>query len=245
MINIPIFKVKPREYMIMNKRIIISCIIACAVFVLSFSGLESYLESNPITKDKLPMYPVSGDYRNYFFLQSIDDNTMILLGDFTGADRMLVLLSDMNSDNTIDKVVEYYIDQKIFKTPKKSKSQFYQDDIKALKEDIIEGKIFRDNYAYKMKSMEVLKARIKENNSIRRENSGYMVTYYDPDHSSMPMSEFYFAKKDGRYDLMFKTLYYFVFNSKIQPPLRFSVYCRNSKDPVVAAMVEELLKMVK
>jgi hypothetical protein len=59
------------------------------------------------------------------------------------------------------------------------------------------------------------------------------------------MSEFFFSKKLGRYDLIFRTNYYKFFNTKIQPPLVYSVYCRNSKDPVVAEIVEDLLKMVR
>jgi hypothetical protein len=113
-----------------------------------------------------------------------------------------------------------------------------------IKRDIISGKVFRENYSYKMKSLDTLKYKLKEGTDIYPFDYGYSVKFYDPDEPTTIMSEFYFAKRGGRYDLMFKTDYYKLYNMKIQPPLPYSVYCKNSRDPIVAETVEELLKLL-
>ncbi|HDP80851.1 MAG TPA: hypothetical protein ENN21_08420 [Spirochaetes bacterium] len=95
-----------------------------------------------------------------------------------------------------------------------------------------------------MNSLDLLKQRLEKGTDIYRSGYGYTVKVYDPDKPSTIMSEFYFSKKDGRYDLVFATYYYMVFNTRITTSMNFSVYCRNSKDPVVAEVVESLYKLV-
>ncbi len=67
---------------------------------------------------------------------------------------------------------------------------------------------------------------------------------YDEEKTTTPMSEFFFKLKGDRNDLVFKTNYYKLYNTIIRPPISFSVYCKNSKDPVVAKYVKELSSMV-
>ncbi|OHD70286.1 MAG: hypothetical protein A2W19_07305 [Spirochaetes bacterium RBG_16_49_21] len=204
------------------------------------AGEAFYIE--PISNERLSLFPNPPDYRNYFFLQSIGNSTSIIIGDFTGRKRLIVHLIDENSDNTIDKIYEYYPDIGQFKKIRRCSSQFFTENIAQLKKDIIEGKIFRDNYSYKMQSLDSLLYKLEEGFDINHSGSGYTVQFFDPDPPSTQMSEFYFNKIQDRYDLQFRTNYYKIFNLKIIPPIPYSVYCKNSKDPVVAEVVESLLK---
>ena len=45
-----------------------------------------YRASEAFTKDKMRLLPIPRDFRNYFILQSIDDTTNVLIGDFVGFD---------------------------------------------------------------------------------------------------------------------------------------------------------------
>ncbi len=196
-----------------------------------------------LSQPKLKLLPLPRDYRNYFFLQSIDDETHVIVGDFTGAEKLISQIVDLKSDNEIDRVVEYMPDSNKYKISKASSSKFVMS-LADIKRDIISGKVFRENYSYKMKSLDTLKYKLKEGTDIYPFDYGYSVKFYDPDEPTTIMSEFYFAKRGGRYDLMFKTDYYKLYKMKIQPPLPYSVYCKNSRDPIVAETVEELLKLL-
>ncbi len=204
------------------------------------AGESMYVE--PVTYGRLHFFPNPPDFRNYFFLQSIGNSTSIVIGDFTGSKKLIALIIDENSDNTIDKIYQYYPDRKQFRKTRRCTSQFFNDNIAQMKRDIISGKIYRDNYSYNMASLDSLLAKIEEGFDINPSGTGYTVPISDPDAPTIPMSDFYFSKNMERYDLQFKTNYYRLFNLKIIPPIPYSVYCKNSKDPVVAETVESLLK---
>ena len=190
------------------KTFMLFSIFSCTVL---FAG-TSFLQVKPISQIKLKMYPKPHDYRNYFFLQSIGNTTSVIIGDFTGTERMIVNIIDYNADNTIDKVIEYYPDSNKFKYPgKRSASQFFTSDLKAFKQSIINGKVFRENYAYKLKSIQTVFDIFKRGENIIKDKHGWRVSYTNPDSPGDVMSEFFFGKKkDGkqvvRYDLSFKRL---------------------------------------
>ena len=200
--------------------------------------------SDPVSPELMRLYPVPSDFRNYFFLQSVDDSTSIVVGDFTGRERVIVHILDKNSDNTIDLITEYYPESGKYKTSKKSVSSFVNTDIAQMKKDIIQGVIFKRNYSYKMTSLDTLKRQLKRGLDIFDYEYGHSVKFYDPDRTSTIMGDFFFGKRNKGYDLQFKTNYYKLFRTKIVPPLQYSVYCRNSKDPVVVETVESLIKML-
>ncbi len=216
------------------------------LLVLLFITTALYSDSfysQTISEEKLKMLPVPMDFRNYFFLQSIDDTSIVVIGDFTGEKRFLTRIVDEKGMNKIDLVSEYYIEEKKIRNKVKPSSAFFSS-IEQIKKDIIEGKVFRDNYSYKMKSIDTLRYKLEDGADIFKYGDGYTVKVYDPDEPSSIMCEFYFSKVRNRYDLIFKTNYYKLYRLKIVPPILFSVYCKNSKDPVVAETVEELLKLV-
>jgi len=217
--------------------------IVFTVLLMAVSVMGNLFFTEFLSQEKLKLMPIPQDYRNYFLLQSIDDDTHVIIGDFTGAEKLVSQIQDLKSDNQIDKVVEYFPDSGKYKIRKASSSSFVKN-LKDLKADIISGKIFAENYAYKMKSLDTLKYKIKDGTDIFPYDFGHTVKFYDPDEPTTIMSEFFFSKRHGRYDLIFKTNYYKIYKMKIKPPVPFSVYCKNSKDPLIAETVEELYKML-
>lgn len=222
-------------------------LIAISVVFMSailFAG-STDLQTGLVSSEKLRILPVPKDHRNYFFLQSVDTTTQIVIGNFTGTERLITLIIDKNADQKIDKIYDYYPDKGEYRTPKQSKSQFYSDDFGKMVRKIIDGSILVDTYSYQMKSLGALTNKIDEGSNIRKEGDGYRVIIYDPDSPGDIMSEFFFSKKLGSYNLVFRTRYYKIFSASIYPPLEYSVYCVNSKDKIVQEVVESLLKMVQ
>ena len=225
------------------KRKLTLILISMVMFICSMGDAEEFF-STPVSKEKMKLLPIPADFRNYFLLHSVDNDTYVLIGDFTGSERFLSEIMDQNSDNTVDRVTEYYPDGQKYKVKMESSSQYAGPGLEKLKRDIISGEIFHRNYAYKMRSLDVLQYKLKEGTDIFQHEHGYSVKFYDPDEPTTIMSEFFFGKKQGRYDLIFKTNYYKIYKMKIIPPIQFSVFCKDSKDPVVAEFVESLMKMV-
>ncbi len=224
--------------------IVITAVVSAGALALAVMNLgQDFIVRESISRERLRLFPVPSDFRNYFLLQSIDDTTKILIGDFVGAEKVLCLVTDEGGDNTVDGVIQYYPDNKKFTAPAKPTTGFFTN-LKDIKQDIIDGTIFRNSYSNKMVSLSHLKQRLEKGTDIFRAGYGYSVKVFDPDKPSTIMSEFYFSKKEGRYDLIFTTYYYMIFRTRIYPAVYFSVYCRNTKDPVVAETVESLLKLV-
>lgn len=215
------------------------------LIAMSVMAVASGILTQPITDEKMKLLPITQDFRNYFFLQSIDDATNIIIADFTSAEKIITKISDYDSNNEIDEIIDYYPVSKVYRRPTQgSQSSFFHDDLEKLKMQIIDGSIF-ENYSYEMSSLGDLKNRIEDGAHVRKHRDGYKVIIYDPDAPTTIKSELFFGKRLGRYDLVFKTNYYTVFNSNIKPALVYSVYCRYSKDPVVVEVVESLLEMVR
>ena len=213
------------------------------MFICSLGDAGEFF-SEPVSKEKMKLLPIPADFRNYFFLQSVDNDTYVLIGDFTGSERFFSQIMDQNSDNTVDRVTEYFPDSQKFRIKMESSSQYAGPGLEKLKREIITGEIFHRTYTYKMRSLDTLQYKLKEGTDVFQYEHGYTVKFYDPDEPTTIMSEFFFGKKQGRYDLIFKTNYYKIYKMKIIPPVPFSVYCRDSKDSVVAEYVESLMKMV-
>lgn len=231
-----------------RKRLYVVCIAGCLVLsiALLFAQTEfkhGFMATEVFTKTRMQFLPIPGDFRNYFVIQSIDDNTNILIGDFVGSDKMFSLVMDDGSDGKIDRVIEYFPDSKKFTTPSQPTTKFFSG-LNDFKREVIEGTIFKNNYTYKMSSLDLLRSRIEKGRDIFKADYNYNVKIYDPDKPSTVMGEFFFGKRLGRYDLIFATYYYKIFYTQIAPVISYSVYCKNSKDPVVAEIVESLLKMM-
>lgn len=228
-----------------TKRLLPIFIILLSVFLLYPTyHFNTELIYDPITKTKMRLMPITTDFRNYFILQSIDDVTNVIIGDFVGSEKIICVITDKNNDGKDDTFLQYYPDRKKFTRPAKPSTDLYEN-FKKSKKEIINGEIFRNSYSYKMGDLLYLKKRISEGVDIFKSGHGYSIKIYDPDNVSTIMNEFYFARKGDRYDLQFKTNYYKIFNTKIAPPIKYSVYCKNSKDPTVKETVEELISLIQ
>lgn len=207
-----------------------------------FGGSDILLE--PLNEKLLEFMPVTADFRNYFVLQSFEDHTNILIGDFVGAEKKIILISDNDNDNKVDDIREYYPDTKKKKNPLKPNSDLYSDFL-TMKKEIISGKIYKENYSYRMRSLPILLEKMKLGSDIYKHDRGYTVKLYDPDNSNTIMAEFFFQRKDGAYDLIFKTNYYKLYHTVVRPPLVYSVYCIQSNDPIVKETVEKLIAIIE
>ncbi|MFW5807782.1 MAG: hypothetical protein ACOC2H_04460 [Spirochaetota bacterium] len=228
---------------IISRILLIITVFASVLLFAQDFGVSDMLQK-PLSYDRLQMMPVTKDFRNYFVFQSIEDQSNILIGDFVGAEKKIILVIDNEADNNVDRVMEYYPDSQKRKSPKTPNSDLYSS-LEQMKKDIISGKIFDETYSYKMRSLGSLTDKLKEGSDIVKSGHGYLVRLYDPDKPSTIMSEFFFGRKDGRYDLIFITRYYKLYHTVISPPVYYSVYCRSSNDPVVKETVENLIKLVE
>jgi hypothetical protein len=203
----------------------------------------SYLVKEEIKPIGLGNMPVPEDFRNYFVLQSIGGKTSILIGDFSGADKIIDLITDENLDGKFDKVLEVLPDtSKEARNRTKPRTQLFTS-FNQTANDIITGKIFAENYSYKMYSIDTLKARITASRDISKWSYGYNAKMYDPDNPSTMRGEFFFSRKDGLYTLIFATYYYKLYKTKIVPPIAYSVYCKDTKDPMIKAVVDSLYEL--
>ncbi len=234
------------------KRIILSSVIILITVFTGYGSYDSSLVTNPITQNSLNSLPVPSDSKNYFILQSLENCTNIIIGDFSGAEKVICLISDKNSDGTVDEILEYYPDSKTITPVAKPTTQLFTNYVQ-LKKDIIEGVVFKDpmranstEYTHEMASLPQLKRKISEGRYItKRGNNGRYVRVIDPDKKNTTIADYFFGKELEGYALQFRTLYYKSGSMSIEPSIQYSVYCRNSKDTVVAEYVEMLLKLAK
>ncbi|MCX8124827.1 MAG: hypothetical protein N3F66_11805 [Spirochaetes bacterium] len=234
------------------KNIIFSLLLIPAIllcFYVTYNYSQQMFKSNEfiqseISPDRLQFMPVTEDFRNYFVLQCIENTVSVLIGDFTGIEKVISIAKDKNGDGKPEEVYEYFPEVKKLTTPLKPTTSFYKG-IDDLKKEIIMGDIFTINYSYKMNSLPLLKAKLKSGRDVYKFKHGYSVKMYDPDAPTTITGEYFFGKKEGKYDLIFTTYYYKLYRTKISPPLIYSVYCKDTNDKYIADIVEELLKMVE
>lgn len=205
--------------------------------------VNHYILTTDLNRSSLKYMPVTDDNRNYFMLQSIDNTTKIIIGDFSSSDKTITMIVDEGSDGTLDQVIEYYPERNKFREPTRPSTRFFTD-LDALKKQIINGTIYESTYTYKMYSLDDLKKIIKRGEDVVKKGRGWSALLYDQDDFSTIMGSFFFGKKYDRYNLVFSTRYYKIKNFKVIPPVYFSVYCKNSDDPLIRETVESLLKMI-
>jgi hypothetical protein len=200
--------------------------------------------TNHIDNLNIDRMPAPANFGNYYIFQSLDDVSSIIIGDLSTGDGSVNVITDSDNDGKINVVYEYSFETKIISRPAKPSTDLYTE-LTDMKRKIIEGKVFEDRLTMSMSSLVTLKAAMKDPRNIYPMENGYRVKVYDSDNQNLVRSEFYFAKKSDRYDLIFLTHYFNVMNKRVIPPITVSVACKNTKDPVVAKYVEDLFVMVK
>jgi hypothetical protein len=210
-----------------------------------YANLES-IQVSTLNSGRVKLFPVPEDNRDYFFLQSIENNTTIVIGDFSGLEKMVVMIIDKGGDNTIDEVVDYYPVYKRIKNGKKSDSRFFKEDIAQLKRDIINGSVYNDKYADPMNSVDKLELILKkgDSKSLQKNVYGYEAKLFEIDETNKFAALYSFGKNSDGYYLQFRTDYIRKNSRVAEPPLlKYSVYCRDSSDAVVKETVENLMKI--
>lgn len=208
-----------------------------------FPAVEEDVQTKKLTQDRITFFPVPSDNINYVFLQSIENDTAIVIGDFSGVEKKIIMIVDTNNDNTIDSVFEYFPLTKDLKKRKDSNSKFFTKDIAKLKKDIIEGSVYTGNYTDRMESFKTLEKilRNSDTNSLNADVYGFNIKSYETDERKKYSALFSYGKSAGGYYLQFKTEYYRKDYKTVQKPvLKYSVYCKDTTDPVVKETVEYL-----
>ena len=208
-----------------------------------FPVVEEDVQTKKLTQGRITFFPVPSDNINYVFLQSIENDTAIVIGDFSGVEKKIIMIVDNNNDNTIDSVIEYYPLTKDLKKRKDSNSKFFTKDIAKLKKDIIEGSVYKGNYTDRMESFKTLEKilRNSDTNSLNADVYGFNIKSYETDERKKYSALFSYGKSAGGYYLQFKTEYYRKDYKTVQKPvLKYSVYCKDTTDPVVKETVEYL-----
>jgi len=231
----------------MKRKYLYSAAVMVMIFVpaLFSTGSENLLTMK-VTQDKLAYFPVPKDNLNYLFLQSIGNDTSIVIGDFSGPEKKIILIVDKKNDNKIDSVYEYFPLTKDLKKKSESNSKFFTKDIAKLKKDIIDGIVYQGNYTDKMESLKILENILKnfDTNSLNSDVYGFVIKSYETDKRDRHSAVFAYGKNAGGYYLQFKTMYYRKdFKTEQEPVLKYSVYCKDTNDPVVQETVENLFKI--
>jgi len=216
-----------------------------SVMPIFSNGIDD-IQIKKLTEDRMKFFPVPADNINYIFLQSVESDTAIVIGDFSGLEKKIVLIIDKNSDNTIDSIFEYYPLKKDLKKRTDSQAKFFTKDIAKLKKDIIEGSVYKGNYTDSMKSIRTLESILNnpDTNSLYAEVYGFNVKFFEADERQKNSALFTYGKNASGYYLQFKTEYYRKDANTVQKPvLKYSVYCKDSNDPIVKETVENLFKV--
>lgn len=200
----------------------------------------------PVDPDRVKYFPVTEDNKNYFFLQSIDNVTKIIIGDFTQPEKKIILITLAKDYKTIQSVIEYNPVTDEVRSMKESDSKFFTKDVDKLKRDIISGSIFKNNYTDTMQSLDALESVLKrqDSRSIIPDVYGFSVKYADVDERKKHSAIFSYGKATKGYYLIFKTEFYREsFVSTRIPVLKYSVYCKDTNDPVIRETVDNLFKL--
>ncbi len=227
-----------RKYLI-TAAIIMTCFIPA---LFSATG-EDNIQTVQVTKDRLAFFPVPKANINYLFFQSFKNDSSIIIGDFEGVDKKIIMIVDRNNDNTVDEVYEYTPSKRDLKKKSESNSKFFTKDIAKLKKEIIEGTVFDGNYTDRMESLKTLTSLVvnANTNSLNPDVYGFNVRVFESDETHKNRALFSYGKSAGGYYLQFKTEYYRKnFTTEQVPILRYSVYCKDSSDPIVKDTVERL-----
>jgi hypothetical protein len=229
-----------------QKYFYLTAILAAILISTGFPvGLDDLL-TKKLTIDRIKYFPVTPDNINYIFLQSIENDSVIVIGDFSGLEKMIVMIIDKNGDNTIDAVLEYYPLTRDLKRKTSSKSKFFNNDIAKLKRDIIEGTVYKGNYTDNMKSLKTLESILNNSDtrSLYADVYGFNIKFYEVDELKKNSALFTYGKSSAGYYLQFKTEYYRKdYKTEQKPVLRYSVFCKDTEDAVVKETVENLFKL--
>jgi len=205
-----------------------------------------HIHSDRITVKMLRELPVPSSSENYVFLQSFDRTTNVVIGNFAQGEKIVTLISDEDGDEEVDYIVHYFFETNKYTKEAQPRTLYPKDAFIALKKDIINGTKSSDIYpndegavflrrliSSKSDKMDVIKTR-----------QGYTVKVTDADEKSLTRLLFMYSDNGvNGADLVFFVAYTNVYETRVQPIIQYCVYCQNSFDPTIKAVVTELLNL--
>lgn len=201
-----------------------------------------YYETDILTPAKLANLPIPLTEEDYSFLQSIGAHTCLVLGHFSTGNRSITLITDKDSDGKVDDVSTYMIDlNKLLKSPDPAK-EYPAEKFAEMKRQIIEGS--KADLNPNAEGLKYLKKIISENSSVAKTvkmKNGYKVYINDADKQTLYRAMFYFSDNSicGS-DLVFEVRYRNVGTMNLSPAIKYSVYCKDSKDAMVCDVTKNL-----
>jgi len=202
-----------------------------------------YIFRERIVLKNLRTLPIPYSNKNYAFLQSLDKECNIVVGSFTKGFRKITLFKDKNVDGKVDQVVHWFVDRKKYKIEPRPGEFCSPEKFKKMKEEIITGKtgsLFPnpEGTEYLMSLLE--KGLVK----IAKMRNGYLVVMPDQDNMASERIKYSFSDNANRgVDLVFEVRYWNRGSVLESPIIRYSVYCKNSKDGFISGKVKELIKI--
>ena len=215
---------------------------------LSQTKYGKYIPSDIITKTKLKDLPVPQSLENYAFLQSIGKTTNIVIGDFESGENIITLITDTNADGTVDFVSEWNLELKKFREYPKPAEFITKEKFLQLKKDIFYG-----NYSDKLKPnrealtflSKIMTERATRMMRVNKNNQGYMISVQDADDTKRNRLTFSFSDNGNRgKDISFEVVYRVVGEYDVIPVIRYGVFCKNSFDPYVLEIINDIKKVI-
>ena len=228
------------------------CIILLDVFVVAAHNAGevvtsirkgAYIPDMLLSIKDMRNLPVPLSNENYAFIQSIDDVCNIVIGNFIAGEREIILIQDKNSDGKVDLVVHWFIDIERYKFEPNPDKEYNQESFKKLKEDIING--VRGRVFPNEQGLEYIRVLSQSSGNIKKWRNGFAVAKYDPDIPRQEMLSYFFSIDADGADLVFRVAYIPKNNIKVSPVINSFVYCKNSKDPFIKDVTQELIDETK
>lgn len=225
----------------------------CFIGTVGFAGTVRPIQSNIAKGQYIPKIivkisdlrnlPVPSTNEDYAFIQSIDDVTNIVIGNFTTGNREIILIQDKNSDGKVDLVVRYYVDKKRYRYSSKPSEEYSDEKFKKLKDNIISGK--REDVTPNKEGREYIRVLEQDADRIRRWKNGFRVFMVDPDDDRFSRISFFFSTSNHGADLVFQVKFRHQGVARISPIINYGVYCKNSKDPHLKKVTMDLIAEAK
>ena len=231
--------------------VVITVFAAAFIAVSAFAGQGGHpVQSNVASGDYIPhvlikikdlkKMPVPNTNEDYAFIQSIDNETNVVIGRFTSGQREVLLLKDKNSDGVVDLAVQYFVGKNKFKYSARPSREWPKEKFEKIKLDIING--VQGEFKPNKEGSGYIKALQKNSERVKHWKNGYRVFLMDPDDDTSERLNYFFSISSDGADLVFEVKYRNEGVARISPVINFSVYCKDSKD---AFIIEQTKKFIE
>ena len=217
-----------------------------AIKLMSTVKEGKYDATDQISAAKLAYLPIPGTKEDYVIFQSIGKVSTLVIGRFASGEKEIFYISDTNGDGKVDEGTTYFPDIKKFRAVAQVAQQYTPEKFKQMKLDVING--VRGELNPNQEGVSYIKKNVEKRSDIvkkTRYKNGFRVFINDPDDQNLHRAIFYYSnnkKSTGGADLAFKVEYRNVGTQMISPIINYNVYCKDSDDPVVAEVVDDLSK---